>query len=111
MNSAEPAHSGLTVVYCDGHRCHALRHRSCSRAPDRESQDLAAALREAVRCSHGAILVRAGCLGVCHRAPALLLVSRTESAGQRGKLIGPVEEPGQLDAVVELIRHADRKSP
>ncbi|MFC8851256.1 MULTISPECIES: hypothetical protein [unclassified Micromonospora] len=64
-----------------------------------------------VRSSHGGVLVRAECLGICHRAPALLLLTDAEPAGRRGLLIGPVEEPQHVDAVIDLIRKADRPTP
>jgi hypothetical protein len=107
MSAAASPDTGFTVVYCDGHRCRALRQRRAPRSPDGGSGDLTDVLRQAVRSSHGGVLIRAECLGACHRAPALLLITGTEQAGRRGMLIGPVEESPHLDAVVELIRQAD----
>ncbi|WBB54709.1 hypothetical protein [Verrucosispora sp. WMMD573] len=95
------AHAGVTVIYCDGHRCHALRRAGGSEAP----ADYVGAVREAVRSSRNAVLIRAGCLGACHRAPALLLLS--SAAGGRPALIGPIETPRHRQAVVDLIREAD----
>ncbi|TDC38635.1 (2Fe-2S) ferredoxin domain-containing protein [Micromonospora sp. KC213] len=101
----------MTVAYCDGHRCRALRGRSPLDAPDGEREDLTERLRRAVRASHGGVLVRAECLGACHRAPALLLLTGADPAGRRGMLIGPVEESPHIDAVVDLIRKADSPGP
>ncbi|MFI7336269.1 (2Fe-2S) ferredoxin domain-containing protein [Micromonospora aurantiaca (nom. illeg.)] len=101
----------VTVVYCDGHRCRALRHRGRPGEADGESEDLADVLRQAVRSSQGGVLIRAECLGACHRAPAVLLLSGTEPAGRRGILFGPIEDPQHMDEVVELIRHPDRPHP
>ncbi|MFV2112963.1 hypothetical protein ACFHW0_11595 [Micromonospora sp. LOL_025] len=96
----------MTVAYCDGHRCRALRHRTSPKTPY-EPAGLAEILGRAVRASHGVVLVRTECLGACHRAPALLLLAAADPAGRRGMLIGPVEERQHIDAVVDLIRKAD----
>jgi hypothetical protein len=110
MNTPPPRGVGVTVAYCDGHRCRALRHRTVPQAPDGPA-DLAEILGRAVRASHGGVLVRAECLDACHRAPALLLVTAADPTGRRGMLIGPVEEPQHLDAVVDLIRQAGSPRP
>ncbi|MFV2110389.1 hypothetical protein [Micromonospora sp. LOL_015] len=107
MSAAASLDGGLTVVCCDGHRCRALRRHSRSPTSDGESPDLMDVLREAVRCSQRAVLIRAECIGFCHRAPALLLISKTESAGRQGMLIGPVEKTQHLETIVELIQQAD----
>ncbi|RKN47555.1 (2Fe-2S) ferredoxin domain-containing protein [Micromonospora endolithica] len=100
----------MTVAYCDGHRCRALRDRGRPNASD-EAGDLADVLRQAIRTSHGGVLIRAECLGACHRAPALLLLTGADPAGRRGMLIGPIEELQHVDAVVDLIRQAGRAAP
>ncbi|MBU8861556.1 MULTISPECIES: hypothetical protein [unclassified Micromonospora] len=99
------AAAGATVIYCDGHRCHALRQRSRPGGPE-DPADYVGALREAVRSSRNGVLIRAGCLGACHRAPALLLLTGP-AVGGRPALIGPIEAPHDLQAVVDLIRGSD----
>ncbi|WBB78509.1 hypothetical protein O7606_20095 [Micromonospora sp. WMMD882] len=101
----------MTVAYCDGHRCRALRHRAFPQVPD-EPADLAEVLGQAVRASHGGVLVRTECLGACHRAPTLLLLTGSDPTGRRGMLVGPVEERQHVDAVVDLIRNSqcDRRA-
>ncbi|MFG3420994.1 hypothetical protein [Micromonospora sp. NPDC048063] len=111
MSSPPPEGANVTVAYCDGHRCRALRHRSHLRVSEGEPENLTEVLRQAVRASHGGVLIRAECLGVCHRAPALLLLAGSRPAQRRGLLIGPVQEPQHIDAVVELIRRADSSEP
>ncbi|WP_159104545.1 hypothetical protein [Plantactinospora sp. BB1] len=74
--------------------------------------DLLDVLREVVRGSRGAVLVRGQCLGACHRAPLVLLVhngSRPDGRGRRGSLVGPVERAEQVTEVVNLVRQADRR--
>ncbi|NGM15856.1 hypothetical protein O3597_26145 [Verrucosispora sp. WMMA2044] len=100
----------MGVAYCDGHRCRALRHRTVPKAPDKPA-DLVEILGQAVRASHGGVLVRTQCLGVCHRAPVLLLLAGSDPISRRGMLIGPVEERQHVDAVVDLIRKADVRRP
>ncbi len=111
MNIPPPRGAGVTVAYCDGHRCRALRHRRPPTASDGEPEDIAEVLRQAVRASLGGVLIRAECLGACHRAPALLLLTGTQPAGRRGMLIGPIEEPQHLHAIVDLIRQTPRPEP
>ncbi|MGN9779664.1 (2Fe-2S) ferredoxin domain-containing protein [Micromonospora sp. H33] len=111
MSTPPPRSASVTIAYCDGHRCRALRHRSHLNTPDGKPEDLTDVLRQAIRATHGGVLIRAECLGACHRAPALLLLTGTQPAGRRGTLIGPVEQRQHMDAVVDLIRKADRPEP
>ncbi len=110
MSPPSPRGVQVTVAYCDGHRCRALRHRAFPPAPD-EPVDLVEILGQAVRASHGGVLIRTECLGACHRAPALLLLTGSDPIGRRGMLIGPAEERQHIDAVVGLIRKADVPRP
>ncbi|WP_431879484.1 hypothetical protein [Micromonospora marina] len=102
MSTTPP--SGVTVAYCDGHRCRALRERGRNGGPE-DLPDHINALRAAVRSSRDAVLIRADCLGACHRAPAVLLTG--EVTGGRPALIGPIETAHRWQAVVDAIREAD----
>ncbi|PGH44401.1 hypothetical protein COO58_08145 [Micromonospora sp. WMMA1996] len=104
MGAAARPGAGVTVVYCDGHRCRALRRPGM---PGQESAGLAEILRRAVRASRGAVLVRSGCLGACERAPAVLVLDGTGRAARRGVLVGPVADAREVDVVVDLVRRAD----
>jgi hypothetical protein len=57
MSIRPPRGASVTIAYCDGHRCRALRHRSLPRTSDDEPEDLADVLRQAVRDSHGGVLI------------------------------------------------------
>ncbi|WP_422771426.1 (2Fe-2S) ferredoxin domain-containing protein [Plantactinospora sp. WMMC1484] len=98
----------VMVVLCDGHRCRALRART-EVGPLGVGGDLFDVLREVVRGSRGAVLVRGQCLGACHRAPLVLLLRNAGPNGgdRRGLLVGPVERPEQVAEVVDLVRQAD----
>lgn len=98
--------SAVTGVYGDGHRRRALRQRGRQGVPEDPAKDVGA-LREAVRASRYAVLIRAGCLGACHRAPALLLLT-APAAGGRPALIGPVGTTRHRRAVG---RHHRRGAP
>src|SRR5690349_19189852 len=74
MSPVPTAPAGVTVVVCDGQRCHALRDRTDTGVADIESASLLGALRERVCGSQYGVLTRSGCLGVCAQAPAVLLV-------------------------------------
>ena len=91
----------VTVVVCDGHRCHALRDRTDAGA----HSSLLEALRERVRRSRYAVLIRSGCLGVCARAPAVWLVRRPapQIDSGPGELFGPVEDARHVRAVLEAV--------
>ncbi len=88
MSPPSPPGARVGVAYCDGHRCRALRHRTVPKAPDKPA-DLVEILGQAVRASHGGVLVRTQCLGVCHRAPVLLLLAGSDPISRRGMLIVP----------------------
>ncbi|MEH0820129.1 hypothetical protein V6U84_08180 [Micromonospora sp. CPCC 205714] len=103
MSATPPAR--LTVAYCDGHRCRALRERGRHEGPE-DPPDHIEALRAAVRSSRGGVLIRADCLGACHRAPAVLLTGA--ATGGRPALIGPIETAHRWQAVADIIREAGR---
>ena len=95
----------MTVVICDGHRCHALQGRTDTGVAEGEAVTLLGALRQKVRASRRAILIRSDCLGACDKAPVVLLSQRGDRAA--GLLFGPVEQPGQVRAVLDAVRPDD----
>jgi hypothetical protein len=102
---APTASAGATVVVCDGHRCHALRDRTDTGVAEGEASTLLGALRERVRRSRYAVLIRSACLGVCSRAPAVWVTHgaapRTDSG--QGVLFGPVERPRHVRKVLDEV--------
>lgn len=94
----ERASTAVTVVLCDGHRCRALRSRTDTGVAHGEGATLLGALRERVRRSRHAVLIRGDCLGVCAQAPAVLVVRRAAARARAGAgtLFGSVESPGQV---------------
>jgi (2Fe-2S) ferredoxin len=93
------------VVVCDGHRCHALRDRTDTGVAEGEASTLLGALRERVRRSRFAVLIRSGCLGVCSRAPAVWVTHRAVPRANNGPgvLFGPVECPRHVRRVLDEV--------
>lgn len=102
---APAATDAVTVVVCDGHRCRALRARTDTGVADGEASTLLGALREQVRRSRNAVLVRSRCLGVCAQAPAVGVIRRAapQLHAGTGALYGPVEHPGQVRALLDAV--------
>lgn len=100
-----PASTEVTVVLCDGHRCRALRDRTDTGVAHGEGSTLLGALRERVRRSRHAVLIRANCLGVCAQAPAALVIRRTAALTRAGAgtVFGSVESPGQVRELLEAV--------
>lgn len=96
-------HQAVTVVVCDGHRCSALQARTDTGVPTGETATLLGALRDRVRRSRFAVLIRSGCLGVCEQAPAVLLVPRSSGPPGNGMVFGPVERPAQVSNLLSAI--------
>lgn len=96
---------GVTVVICDGHRCHALQGRTDTGVVEGEAATLLGALRARVRATRRAVLIRSGCLGACEKAPVVMLSRRGGSVP--GIVFGPVEQPGQVRAVLDAVRAED----
>ena len=101
--------TGATVVLCGGHRCAALRHRTDTGADEGEASTLADLLREWVRRSRHAVLIRSECLGVCARAPAVVVIRGSGMPGRpgHGLLFGPVEGPAQVRGLLQAVTDAD----
>ena len=95
----------MTVVICDGHRCRALQGRTDTGVAEGEAVTLLGALRQKVRATRRAVLIRSGCLGACDKAPVVLLSLR--GGPVEGQLFGPVEQPGQVRAVLNAVRADD----
>lgn len=106
---APAAPTGVTVVVCDGHRCHALRDRTDTGFAEGEASTLLGALRERVRRSRYAVLIRSGCLGVCSRAPAVWVTHRVvaQVGNGQGVLFGPVERPAHVRKVLDEVPIGD----
>jgi (2Fe-2S) ferredoxin len=103
---------GVTVVLCDGHRCHGLRDRTDTGVALGEESTLLGALREGVRRSRRAVLIRSGCLGVCARAPVVWVARGTaaRSSAGTGVLFGPVEDPAHVRELLRSVADADDPS-
>jgi len=71
---------GPVVALCTGHRCTALRRLAGT--PDGVAQ-----IAEAVRHTHGAVLVTADCLGSCDRAALAGLAHRSAGSGGTGHAV------------------------
>jgi predicted metal-binding protein len=99
----------VTVLLCDGHRCAALRHRTDTGSAEGEAATLLRALREVVRGTRHAVLIRSECLRVCTRAPAVALIRPDAVTGgpRRGSLFGPVENPAQVRHLLDSVSRAD----
>ncbi|GIF42255.1 hypothetical protein [Actinoplanes xinjiangensis] len=99
----------VTVLFCDGHRCAALRHRTDTGSAGGEAATLLGALREAVRGTRHAVLIRSECLRVCTRAPAVAVIRPDVVPGEarRGSLFGPVENPAQVRHLLDSVSRAD----
>lgn len=104
--------AGMTVVMCDGHRCHALRGRTDTGVAKGEAATLLGILREYVRTSRFAVLIRSGCLGACERAPAVCLIRRagTGPGAPGGVLFGPVESPAHVRELLDGLRRTGRET-
>lgn len=102
---APAATDAVTVVVCDGHRCRALRGRTDTGVADGEASTLLGALRERVRRSRHAVLIRSRCLGVCAQAPAVCVIRRAapQPHAGTGALHGPVEGPGQVRRLLDAV--------
>lgn len=94
----------MAVVVCDGHRCRALSGRTGVEA----GETLLGVMGSAIRGTRHGVLIRSECLGVCHRAPAVVLGRRGDSAG---RLYGPVEDPNQVQALLGAIQANDAGRP
>ncbi len=66
---------GPLVALCLGQRCSALRALA-------GTQDSVAELQETMRCSRGAVLVTAGCLGPCALAAVAAVAHRDGATGR-----------------------------
>lgn len=99
--------SQVTVLLCDGHRCAALHHRTDTG----EGPSLLGALREVVRGTRHAVLIRSECLRTCARAPAVAVLrpGPVPGAPGAGTLFGPVEEPAQVRDLLDFVSRADRE--
>lgn len=101
--------AGVTVLLCGGHRCHAVRHRADAAVPPERGVTLLGVLRESVRQTRHAVLIRTDCLGVCARAPAVGVIRPAGSSGEanRGTLFGPVESPAQVRGLLAAVVAGD----
>jgi hypothetical protein len=84
---------GPLLVVCDGHRCrglHALR---------RGEEGPWSVLREAVRRTRGAVLVRNPCLGPCHLGALAVLGWTRAEPGARTLALPAVDDPDRLEAL------------
>ena len=97
--------AAVTVVVCDGHRCRGLRGRTDTGAAEGTPPTLLEALRDRVRRSRYAVLIRSDCLGACARAPAALVIRRTspQAEGGTGVLFGPLETAEQVHALLDTV--------
>ncbi|MEU4563443.1 (2Fe-2S) ferredoxin domain-containing protein [Actinoplanes sp. NPDC023936] len=101
-----PCTAKVTVLLCCGHRCAALGHRTDTGVGAGEAATLLGVLREAVRRTRNAVLVRSECLGACTVAPAVAVISGVPAGA--GRLFGPVESPAQVSRLLESVARADR---
>lgn len=95
----------VTVLFCDGHRCAALRHRTDTGSADGEAATLLGVLREAVRGTRYAVLIRSECLRACTRAPAVAVIR--PGRPRRDSLFGPVENPAQVRHLLDSVSGTD----
>lgn len=89
---------GPLLALCLGHRCSALRALA-------GTQDSVAELQETVRCSRGAVLVTAGCLGPCALAAVAAVAHRDGATGRSGSTVwlAGVHEAPRADALANWI--------
>lgn len=71
---------GPMLALCLGPRCSALRALA-------GTQDSVGRLQETVRCSRGAVLVTAGCLGPCALAAVAAVAHRDGVSGRSGRTV------------------------
>ena len=89
---------GPLLALCVGHRCSALRALA-------GTQDGVAELQETVRCSHGGVLVTAGCLGPCALAAVAVVAHRDGATGRCSGTVwlAGVHEAPRADALADWI--------
>jgi len=88
--------TGAVLVTCGGRRCQALGATGT------------AALREAVRSTSGAVMIRSqGCLGPCVWAPVALVAPRLGDGGElvATTMLGPLHRPTDVDRLADWVRH------
>ena len=90
---------GPLVALCVGHRCAALRRLA-------GTADAVDQVAEVVRHTSGAVLVTAGCVGVCDRAAVAGLACRAPGTGEPGPAVWltEVQTPERTAGLVDWVR-------
>ncbi|QTI67256.1 hypothetical protein [Gordonia polyisoprenivorans] len=86
MSQEDQVHDqgGPLVALCAGHRCSALWHLGDESAPAGDPGEVRRSQRlgQTIRNTPGGVLIKTGCLGVCHQGPVVGVAYRAAGSSR-----------------------------